>query len=68
MYPPNIKAQIQTEGAGAHSQHMLELKASRGVSNAIVRYSAAKQFDEPGAAEARAIDKVLNLPKFTNPS
>lgn len=60
--PPNLKSHIQYESAARHSQHMGEIQASRGVSNAILRFSAAKQYDEPGPAESRAIDKVLRLP------
>ena len=60
--PANIKTLLQSESVGAHSQHLPEIKSSRGVSNAVVRFSAAKQFDEPTPASARAIDKVLRLP------
>lgn len=61
-FPPNIKTALQTESIAAHSQHMQEIKASRGVTNAIARASSVKQFDEPGPAASRAIDKVLRLP------
>lgn len=60
--PPNLKAVIQAEDAAAHTRHLGEIKASRGVVNAIVRFSAAKQFDELGPAESRAVDKALRLP------
>lgn len=53
---------LRYESSGAHAQHMAEIKASRGVTNHIVRASAAKYFDEPTPAAARAIDKVLRLP------
>lgn len=59
---PNLKAHVQYESAARHSQHMGEIQASRGVTNATLRASAVKQYDEPGAAESRAIDKVLRLP------
>lgn len=60
---PNLKALIEAESASGHSQQMLECRGSRGVANALVRFSAAKQYDEPGPAQARAIDKILRLPK-----
>ena len=65
--PANLKAHIQYESASAHTQLMTEARGGRSISNALVRYSAAKQFDEPNPAEGRAIDKVLRLPKFTKP-
>jgi len=61
--PPNVKSLIDTESAAGHTQLMLEARGSRQISNGIVRFSAAKQFDEPSPASARSIDKVLRLPK-----
>lgn len=66
--PSNLKSAITVESASAHTQQMLECRGSRGVSNALVRFSAAKQFDEPSPQQARAIDKILRLPKVTEPS
>lgn len=60
---PNVKSIIDAESAAAHTQQMLEVRGSRSVSNAIVRFSAAKQYDEPSPSAARSIDKVLRLPK-----
>lgn len=60
--PPNVKTLIQAEDATSHTQHLTEMKAARGITNSIVRNSAAKQFDELGPAEARSIDKALRLP------
>lgn len=60
--PTNVKTALQTEQIAAHTQHMTEIKATRAVTNGVVRTSAARQFDEPGPAEARAVDKVLRLP------
>ena len=59
----NVKTVICAESAAAHTQQMLEARGSRGVSNSIVRFSAAKQYDEPSPQQARAIDKILRLPK-----
>ena len=61
--PPHVKAVINAESAAAHTQQMLECRGSRGVSNSIVRFSAAKQYDEPSPTQARAIDKILRNPK-----
>ncbi len=59
---PNLKSHLQYESAARHSQHMSEIQASRGVVNATLRASAVKQYDEPGVAESRAVDKILRLP------
>lgn len=56
---------LHTESAGAFTQHMSEIRANAAVTNHVVRASAAKQFDEPTPAQARAVDKILNLPKLT---
>ena len=61
----NVKAIISAESATAHTQQMLESRGSRSVSNAIVRFSAAKQYDEPSPTQAAAVAKILRLPKVT---
>lgn len=66
--PANVQTAIEVESASAHTQLMAECRGSRGVSNALVRFSAAKQFDEPSPSQARTIDKILRLPKITQPS
>ena len=60
--PKNVLTILHSESAGAHTQHMAGIKANKGLTNHIVRASAAKQFDEPSPAQARAVDKVLQLP------
>ena len=60
--PTNARTLLHAESAASHTQHMTEIRANAAVTTNIVRASAAKQFDEPGPAEARAIDKVLRLP------
>ena len=59
----NIMAVLHAESAGAHSQHMTEIKANKAHTNNLVRSSAAKQFDEPGPAQAKAVEKVLRSKK-----
>ncbi len=61
----NIRQTIYYESLGAHSQHMAELKGTRGVTNATLRATATKQYDEPGAIESMATRKVLELPLTT---
>lgn len=56
---------LRYESSGAHTQHMAEIKASRGVTNHIARAAAIKYWDEPSPAAARAVDKVLRLPTRT---
>ena len=61
--PPNMNAVIHTESTEAHTLHMFEVKTNIANSNNIVRHSVAKSLDEPSPAQARAIDKILRLPK-----
>lgn len=61
--PANIKAHLQAAQKGAHSQHMHEMKTNIASANNIVRHSAARMVDEPSPQQARAIDKILRLPK-----
>jgi hypothetical protein len=61
--PPRLKAQLKAEMLGAHSNHMVDAKANIASANNIVRHSAARMVDEPSPQQARAIDKILRLPK-----
>ena len=61
--PANVKTHLQSASKGAHSQHMTEMKSNIASSNNIVRHSAARMIDEPSPQQARAIDKILRLPK-----
>ena len=61
--PPNVKTKLH---ASAHAQHILhwsEIKSNVASSNNIVRHSAARMVDEGSPANARAVDKILALPK-----
>ena len=59
---PNIRQSLYYESLSGHTQHMAELKGTRGVTNATMRATATKNYDEPGAIEAMAVRKVLDLP------
>ena len=59
---------MHTEGAGAHQQHMAEIKSDIATNNFIVRASAGKQFDQLAPTQARAVKKILDLPKLQQPS
>lgn len=61
--PPNVKTLLHSVTHGAHTQHMVDTKANFASSNNIVRHSAARMVDEPSPQQARAIDKILRLPK-----
>jgi hypothetical protein len=61
--PPKAKANIQAESYGSHSNHMTSIKANVASANNIIRHSAARMVDEPSPQQARAIDKILRLPK-----
>lgn len=58
----NVRQTIYYESLSAHTQHMSELKATRGVTNGALRASAVKQYDEPGVIESMGVRKVLDLP------
>jgi hypothetical protein len=64
--PANIRTTLIHRSTGNQTQHLAKIKASRGVSSAIVRAAAAKQYDEPSPQQARAIAKILRLPKQLN--
>jgi hypothetical protein len=61
--PPNVITKLQSSMHSAHGLHMQEIKSNIASSNNIVRHSAARMVDEPSPAQARAIDKILRLPK-----
>jgi len=63
MVPPNVKTKIQSAFHQSHSVHMVDAKANVVSANNIVRHSAARMVDEPSPQQARAIDKILRLPK-----
>lgn len=61
--PANVKTKIQARSHSAHSLHMNELKGNVASSNNIARHSSTRMIDEPSPQQARAIDKILRLPK-----
>jgi hypothetical protein len=62
VLPDNVKTQIHQRSAAGHSILMKEGTGNMQNTNNLVRMSTAKQLDEYDIAEARAIDKVLQLP------
>ena len=60
--PCRVRTALRMESAEAHTEHMQNLKANAASSSNLVRHSMAKQLDEPGAANAAAISKILRLP------
>lgn len=61
--PANVKTKLQTSSHTIHQHIMTQSRQNVVSSNNIVRHSAAKQLDEVGPETARAIDKILRLPK-----
>ncbi len=61
--PETINALLLQEALEEHQGHMTEVKANIASANSLVRHISAKMLDEIGPAEARAVDKVLQLPK-----
>lgn len=67
MLPPNVKSKLQTSAHVIQQDQMMRSRENVMSSNNIVRHSAAKQMDEVGPETARAIDKILRLPKNPTP-
>lgn len=63
MIPENVKTKLQTSSHNIHQQIMTQSRQNVVSSGNIVRHSSAKQLDEVGPETARAIDKILRLPK-----
>jgi len=61
--PANVKTKLQANSHSHHALLMGEAKGNIQSSNNIVRHSAARMIDEPSPQQARAIDKILRLPK-----
>lgn len=61
--PTNVRTHIIAKGSQVHSQLVKETVGNFQNTNNIVRMAMAKALDEFDSAEARAIDKVLQLPK-----
>lgn len=62
MLPARVKTNLKTNAHVANQRHTASQRASISHANAILRFIAVKKADELGAAEARAVDKVLLLP------
>ena len=65
--PMNVKTTLLTEAAAAQTHLLMEGRANFQTAGNYLRLSAAKTTDEPSAASARAIDKVLRLPNTPTP-
>ena len=61
--PECVKAHLKSESVSAQTFIMTELKGNVQNSNNLGRLMTLKKYDELGSAEARAVDKVLALPK-----
>lgn len=61
--PPNVKTKLHATGHAGNLNHWSEIKSNIASSNNIVRHSAARMVDEGSPANARAVDKILSLPK-----
>ena len=63
VLPTNIKSYMLGSQATAHKRHMQTVKGNWASASNYARTVAIKQSDEPSAASARAVDKVLMLPE-----
>jgi hypothetical protein len=62
MLPNNVKTALKSVAQASHQRHLNTVRAGIGHASRVMRAVAIKVADEPGPAEARAIDKVLLLP------
>lgn len=60
--PANVKTKIQTRSHNGHGILMKGSRANVQSSNNIVRHAAARQTDEPSAAQAASVAKILRQP------
>jgi hypothetical protein len=60
--PENVRTHIIAKSSHAHSALMKESMVNWQNSNNLVRLTTVRQLDELDMAEARAVDKVLQLP------
>jgi len=61
--PPRVKTLIKTFGHYSALSNMASVRNNIRSCNNITRHAAAKQIDELSMAEARAVGKVLELPR-----
>ena len=61
--PANVTSILQTYEHQLHQSGVATQRANISSANNIVRHSAAKTLDEPSPTNARAVDKILRLPK-----
>lgn len=61
--PPRTKTLLRAEAFSAHTSRQHETLSNIASANNIVRHASARMVDEPSPQQARAIDKVLRLPK-----
>lgn len=61
--PANVKTKHQARFHAGHGLTMTESRSNIQSSNNIARHSSTRMIDEPSPQQARAIDKILRLPK-----
>lgn len=64
--PMNVKTYLIASAATDHKHMLLEQKGNFQASGNYIRGVSITSTDEPSAASARAIDKVLMLPEPPN--
>ena len=67
VLPVNVRTLLLNEQAQAQTHLLVEGRANFQTAGNYLRLSAAKSTDEPSPQSARAIDKVLRLPKNPTP-
>lgn len=61
--PPNVRTALRAHATAAHHHYLNELKGNIMSANNVFRHSSARMLDEGSPANARAVDKILRLPK-----
>ena len=64
--PLNFRTYLIGSAAGAQKRHLQGIKGNWAASNNYARGVSVKAADEPSAASARAVDKVLMTPGPVN--
>ena len=65
ILPPNVLTHITSKSQHVHSELMKHSLVNIQHSGNLLRLVGVKKYDEIGPGEARAIDKVLRLPRST---
>lgn len=63
MIPPNVKTSLQARAHSLHGANMQQSRENITSATGLLKHIAVRMVDEPSPQQARAIDKILRLPK-----